>query len=99
MSALPSKADMLTTGIDVRLVPIADMDHNTMVLLDICRHPGSRSIKGLKEAFCIFRKKTVVRPIVRVHRSCIASQAMIEVSAPSRKKRQLPLPSIPPRTR
>jgi hypothetical protein len=46
MSALPSKADMLTTGINVRLVPIADMDHNTMVPLDICRHPGNRTIKA-----------------------------------------------------
>ena len=57
MSALPSKADMLTTGINVRFVPIADVDHNMMVPLDICRHPGNRSIKGIKEAFCIFRKR------------------------------------------
>jgi hypothetical protein len=28
-----------------------------MVPLEICRHPGNRSMKGIKEAFCIFRKK------------------------------------------
>ena len=28
MSALPPKADMLSVGIDVRLVPIADINHH-----------------------------------------------------------------------
>ena len=67
MSALPPKADMFGVEINVRFVPIADVDHN--MPLDICRHPGNRSTKGIKETFLHLQEKTVVRPIVRVHRS------------------------------
>ena len=48
-------------------MPIADVDHN--IPLDICRRSGKRSTKPIRETFLHPQEKTVVRPIVRVHRS------------------------------